>query len=217
MAILGATSLTNCDSIPSFIGSGSKMIFRMSTVPVSWTKDTTPNEAMCRITNSTVSPGGSISFTSVFQSNKSLSGITSTTQISATVNPASNTAQMLITGLLSPANQYSLFPATMSIAQISSHTHGYQGSSSPTQLFPRATGTLNYGVFFGTPGLTLASGQGGAHTHTAQYTPHSHTITGGPGSTHTHTLSGSSLHSHPVTGSDNFALAYIDIVIATKN
>jgi hypothetical protein len=41
MAVLGATELTGCDSIPDFIATGSVTIYRQSAAPTSWTRVTT--------------------------------------------------------------------------------------------------------------------------------------------------------------------------------
>ena len=108
MALLGATSLVDCSKIPSFISQGSKMIFHMSTVPVSWTKDTTPNQTMCRITNSSLSPGGSLTFSQTFRSSKQISGSTQQGNLgfnvnSTTVPVVANLVSAIIPGSVSPA------------------------------------------------------------------------------------------------------------------
>jgi hypothetical protein len=41
MAVLGTTSLTGCNSIPDFIGTGSVTIFTQTAAPTSWTRVTT--------------------------------------------------------------------------------------------------------------------------------------------------------------------------------
>ena len=40
MAVLGATNLTGCNSIPDFIAGGSVALFFQAAAPTSWTKST---------------------------------------------------------------------------------------------------------------------------------------------------------------------------------
>ena len=216
MAILGSTSLTGCDKIPKFIDSGSKMIFYMATVPVSWTKDTSPNETMCRITNSTLSPGGSLTFTQVFQSSKAITGTTAQQNLGFTVNP---TSVPLGTGPASAGSVPVINPATVSVAQITYHYH-------PVSYPARVLSPFNpFGLFPGVnnqssvTSLVVNSGTSGAsqsHIHTTVPSiPHVHTFTP---ATHVHSITSSqSQHAHPITGSENFNILYVDVVVATKN
>jgi hypothetical protein len=68
MAVLGATSLTGCNSIPSFIAGGSLMLFQQTAAPTSWTKETTHNNKALRVVTGTATPGGSTAFSTVFAS-----------------------------------------------------------------------------------------------------------------------------------------------------
>jgi hypothetical protein len=68
MALLGATALTGCNSIPDFIAGGSLVTFQQTTAPTSWTKQTTHNNKALRVVSGTASSGGSTAFTSVFTS-----------------------------------------------------------------------------------------------------------------------------------------------------
>jgi hypothetical protein len=81
MAVLGATTLTGCNSIPSFIATGSIMLFEQTSAPTSWTKKTTFNNTALRVTNGTVAPGGSLAFSSAFASR----GISGSISVSGTV------------------------------------------------------------------------------------------------------------------------------------
>ena len=114
MAILGSTTLTGCNSIPDFIASGSLMLFKQSTAPTSWVKQTTHNDKTLRVVSGTVSPGGSIAFSSAFPS-------ASTVPISAPVS---------VTG--------SVGNTTLTIAQIPSHNHTGGGANvnPPTFALP---------------------------------------------------------------------------------
>jgi microcystin-dependent protein len=68
MAILGATSLTGCSSIPNFIAGGTLMLFQQTNAPVNWTKQSTHNDKTLRVVNGTASSGGTAAFTTVFAS-----------------------------------------------------------------------------------------------------------------------------------------------------
>jgi hypothetical protein len=68
MAVLGATNLTGCNSIPDFIAAGSLMMFQQTASPTSWTKQTTHNNKALRVVSGTASSGGSTAFTTVFAS-----------------------------------------------------------------------------------------------------------------------------------------------------
>jgi hypothetical protein len=103
MAILGSTTLTGCNSIPDFIAPGSLMIFKQSTAPTSWVKQTTHNDKTLRVVSGTATPGGTIAFSSAFPS-------ASTVPISSPVS---------VTG--------SVGDTTLTIAQIPSHDHNGGG------------------------------------------------------------------------------------------
>ena len=66
MAVLGLTSLTGCNSIPSFIPGGTLWLFQQTSAPTSWTKQTTHDNKALRVVSGTASSGGSTAFTSVF-------------------------------------------------------------------------------------------------------------------------------------------------------
>ena len=78
MAVLGSTSLTGCNSIPAFIAAGTVAIFRQTSAPSSWTKDTSSNNNRAlRCVTGTASSGGNVAFTTAFAS-KPVSGNVST-------------------------------------------------------------------------------------------------------------------------------------------
>jgi hypothetical protein len=69
MAVLGATNLTGCNSIPDFIAAGSVALFFNTAAPTSWTKITShDNKALRVVSGSGGGSGGSTAFTSVFAS-----------------------------------------------------------------------------------------------------------------------------------------------------
>jgi len=91
MAILGATTLTGCDSIPDFIETAAYMIFKQTTAPTSWTKLTTNNDAILRVVSGTVTTGGTANFSAAFATRTptgSVGGTTlATTQIPSHAHP----------------------------------------------------------------------------------------------------------------------------------
>jgi len=143
MAILGSTTLTGCNSIPDFIASGSLMLFFQASSPTSWTKQTVDNDTALRVVSGTVSPGGSIAFSSAFPS-------ASKVPISAPVS---------VTG--------SVGNTTLTIAQIPSHDHTGGGvNTNLRQIFPLA-------FFPSSPGTTPTGNTGGsgAHNHPISSSP----------------------------------------------
>lgn len=68
MAVLGATNLTGCNSIPDFIAGGSLVTFQQTSAPTSWTKQTSHDNKALRVVSGTAGSGGSTAFTSVFAS-----------------------------------------------------------------------------------------------------------------------------------------------------
>ena len=143
MAILGSTTLTGCNSIPDFIAPGSLMIFKQSTAPTSWVKQTTHNDKTLRVVSGTATPGGTIAFSSAFPS-------ASTVPISSPVS---------VTG--------SVGDTTLTTPQIPSHDHTAGGVNAPLRgpapasIAPRATGTTNTG----------STGGSGAHNHPISSSP----------------------------------------------
>lgn len=82
---------------------------------------------------------------------------------------------------------------TLSTAQIPSHTHSYQQTNVSNRLTYLSESSSNDGDFTGTTGST---GGGGSHNHSLTMNAHNHTFTG--------------------TAMD-FAVQYVDVIIATKN
>jgi hypothetical protein len=66
MAVLGATNLTGCNSIPDFIGTESIWVFHQTSAPASWTKITTLDNRALRVTNGSITDGGSNPFTATY-------------------------------------------------------------------------------------------------------------------------------------------------------
>lgn len=207
MALLGATSLTGCNSIPSFISSGTKSIFNMATSPVSWTKDTTVIEGTLRVTNSTVSPGGSLPFSQTFASRPaSVSIDNSFVTVAADTLP---TVPITVPNTLATDIQFQ--PATISEPLMRAHTHNYQFHSTPGT---RGPGAAARGAA-GSPATTGSTGSGGSHDHTYSRL-HTHQIPS-VGS-HGHPSVNIGFHTHPSNPvSVDFRINYVDMIICTKD
>jgi hypothetical protein len=209
MAILLSTKLENCNFIPGFISSGSRMTFENATSPVSWTKDTSlsTNGVALRVVTGSLSPGGDATngqFTQVL-TQRSI-GL-SLTQTTATVQLGASSANIAT----QPAQSSGSFTSGPSVADIPTHTHTYPSNDIRTtaaqpniRSMPGSFQTLS----------TTAAGQSGGHTHGVTVSAHNHTVQ----SPHTHSTTGQ--HSHPVSGpvsQENFSVLYRDIIIAAKN
>ena len=222
MALLGATSLTGCNSIPQFLpgnadvgvttSAASRTVFRMATSPVSWTKDTTAFDGTLRIVNSsTLSPGGSLNFPTVFSSSVPLSVTFDANPINLTVNP---TIALPTTFATSPGGNTSTQPVTLSLAQVATHSHSYNTAATGL-IGPGATANIADQVA-NTPNPTTGVGGDGAHLHTIP--AHLHQISNHPGSLnlHNHSVTSTS-HTHTVTSTQNFNINYVDIIISRKD
>jgi len=136
MAVLGSTSLTGCDSIPSFIAAASRVIFEQTSAPTSWTKDvSTHNNKALRVVTGTAAPGGSVAFTTALASQP----VTGSISVSGTVGGT-----------------------TLTTAQIPVHAHPGGGGgdsnvipSSPASATIGRNGAANTGN----------AGSGGSHNH----------------------------------------------------
>jgi hypothetical protein len=176
MAVLGATTLTGCNSIPAFIAGGSLMLFQQTAAPTSWTKQTTHNNKALRVVSGTATPGGTTAFTTVFASRTPAGTISGSTGQIAAGGTVNNT--------------------TLATPQIPSHAHpqgctnsGLAGPASPSYF--TSTGAQNN---------TGNAGGNGAHNHPFSGSQHNHPVSA--------TFSGTAL---------NFAVAYVDIIICSKN
>lgn len=142
MAVLGATSLTGCNSIPAFIAAGTVAIFRQTAAPSSWTKDTTNNNNRAlRCVTGTAASGGNIAFTTAFAS-KPVSG-----------NVASNASTNVSVAV---GNH------TLATSRIPSHAHPNGASGNLTN---NATQPSGGGLQYVQSQNTGGSGGSQAHSH----------------------------------------------------
>lgn len=92
MAVLGATSLTGCNSIPAFIAAGTVAIFRQTSAPSSWTKDTTNNNNRAlRCVTGTAATGGNVAFTTAFASKPVAGNVSSNASTNVSVSVGNHT------------------------------------------------------------------------------------------------------------------------------
>lgn len=212
MAILGITTLTGCDSIPSFIVSGTRMIFEQAAAPsASWTKETNAafNDIALKVTTSTIGSGGSSPFVTVFPAtNKGLSAYPFSNPSGLTLNPSGTI--LSVNPSLSGGTSDS---EIISIGEMRSHAHTYQRrgdtlvqrGSAATQNTP-LLGNLTYD--------TADSAGGGGHIHGIQDGGHSHAISSGD---HSHPFNEAN-HTHQFQmTARNFSLLYMDVIICTKD
>lgn len=205
MATLQGSALINCSYIPSFIPSGTYMLFDSTNAPTGWTKNTTHNDKALRLVSGSVTTGGSSSFSTVLSSARSLA--TPGTDAKQTGYQLAPSPQGITIGTVTP-------PVTIgSVATTpGTHTHSYTKNStslkSTFQGVPRTTSSP------GTGASSNPTGGGGQHGHGPMSgSPHSHTLT----SDHNHTIS-ESPHAHGVSfSSQPFAVSYRDVILASKD
>ena len=233
-AISGA-NLTGVQPFPS----GTKMIFQQSAAPTGWTKITSSvdNKAL-RLVSGNVGSGGNTGFTTAFASytpagNVGASG-NSTASWSGNATTGNSGASTSNTG---PSNTGNAGASTSSVStsgNVNNHTLS-------TNQMPSHSHTTGYGQRddYGNQGDFRPQGRQGQNWYGGNVTNYSSANTGGGGS-HSHGFSGSSHshnvnnHTHSVSVSGNtgnhthnagsfsgsardFAVTYIDVIVASKN
>ena len=177
------------------IPSGSSMLFQQTSAPVGFTKLTTQNNKALRVVSGSAGSGGSTSFTTALNSNKTVSGTTDGSSVTITGSTGSH---------------------TLTTSEIPSHTHFImkEGSVTTNGVFGAVTnptafkggaggmGSSDYHIQFstGTPdvGTTSSTGSSGGHTHSVG------------------SLSGAS-HTHGFSTTFNLDVQYVDIILAQKD
>jgi hypothetical protein len=215
MAILSLDTLSGCNSIPGFIsgdvdaGVTSRVIFHQTSAPTSWTKDTTHNNKALRVVNTaSLTPGGTTEFTSVFTGSRAVQGtvVQAATGVTVQGAPSAVTITAAQSGL-------TVQGTTLTTAQLPAHTHTYNFFQSPVlRRFGPVAAADNI-----TPSPSTnfnATGGGDSHTHGISEANHNHTINN---PSHPHANNGAQ-HNHTFTGTaQNFAVNYVDVIIAFKN
>lgn len=217
MAVLGSNFLNGCNSIPSFIGSGYRMVFNQTSAPVSWTKETatTHNNVALRVIGgtdgTTLSPGGTAPFTTILTENKSFQVPLDLQPSGLTIN---NSSGFISIGQQPNASAITINAHALTIGQTRSHRHDYsrraaganyiQGSQTQSVANPQ-----NFQII-----TTASTGGGQGHSHVVNGA-HDHTINT-PGS-HNHTFTDNG-HNHTFEGnSRNFGVLYMDVIICSKD
>lgn len=208
MAVLGATSLTGCTSIPSFMGTGARTTFRMATVPVSWTKDTTVNTGTLRVVNGTTSPGGSIIWDQVFTTRPFGPLNTQPGTDGAGINPQTVSVSVEQNNFLTPQTTSA---NALDANTMRAHAHIV---IEPQQTLNYAPGAQNMFNAKTAANMT-AAGSGQQHSH-AINSNHTHPFPAIPNANHTHPIS-KSAHVHSFSGSADFNLTYVDVIVAVKD
>lgn len=217
MAILGATSLTGCDSIPSFIATGSRMVFEQIPAPNSWTTETNAafNDVALRVVTGPAGSGGSTPFVTVFpNSPRGLAAVPLAGPSNLSVQPSGT-----ILGLQASTAAVSVQGQSLASPTIISHSHTYQQRS--TGQNPNATGQLSTRTADAVPSpqvtipASTQAGSGQAHAHGISDSGHAgHSINTGD---HSHGVQEAS-HSHSFTmTARDFRLLYMDVIICTKD
>ena len=186
-------------SSPAF-ASGTRMLFQQTSAPTGWTKDTTHNNKAVRLTTGSVTTGGTTAFTSVFTSRTPGGSIGNTTATGTVGDTALTTSQL-------PAHTHGVGTLSGTTSSDGNHSHS----------ITTATNTPGAGnVLEGTGGSdSETTSSAGAHTHTVSLS--GATASAGSGATHTHSFTGSS-HNHTFTGTAmDFAVQYVDFIIAVKD
>lgn len=186
---------------------GTVMLFVQTAAPTGWTKSTTHNNKALRVVSGTAGSGGTSAFTTAFASRTPAGSVSSSF---SSGSAASTTA----TGSISVSGG-SVSATTLTTTQIPSHNHGYSTNWGSNYNSGQTVNNGTSAASSGTGTLFTASigSSGGGTSHTHGFTNPSASFTG---TAHTHTVSGSVSSSFSGTAMD-FAVQYVDVIIATKN
>jgi len=202
------------------------LVFYQAAAPTGWTKSTTNNDKALRVVSgSGGSAGGTTAFSSVF-TNQTPSGTVAVSLNNATATnqaqTAGGTVSLAAGGSVGLSAGGSVSASTLSTAQLASHAHNISlylqnGVGGSTGV---AVSTCSSGVGYYQD--TAASGSGGSHTH--GFTNPTYSLTnpsysfGGTSHNHTQDAHTHTISSQTFTGSAlTLNLAYIDVIICTKN
>lgn len=227
MAILTVDSLTGCSSIPSFMGGSADTpsnptisTFWQTSAPTSWTKVTTWDNRGLRVigaSNGTpITTGGTLPFTQTFTSrsvgpgNSGSQNLVGTQITQATISaPAATgdmqqftttTANTTINGTQTAAHAGHTFPVAQVLQSntVTSPAPVISCANAPT---PSTTGNPTVGAAAHNHPISAP------HTHPVTIVQHSHNSSP--------TAQGSHLHAY--SGSYDFSVLYVDVILATKN
>jgi hypothetical protein len=186
----GALSWATTSAGSGEFPSGTVLLFQQTNAPTGWTKLTTHNNKALRVVSGAAGSGGTSDFTTVFTSRTP----TGSVSVSGSIGSTTTTGSVSVSG--------SVGYTTLSTSQMPSHSHysydvGYGGG-------------LSSGADFNGSVYTASSSAGGGQSH-------NHDFYGSgsfSGNSHSHSFSGSG----SFTGSAmDFAVQYVDIILASKN
>lgn len=199
---LSGTPLIGSNKIDAF-ASGTRLLFQQTSAPTGWTKDTSQNDKALRVVSGSASTGGTTAFSSVFTSRTpsgSISSTTSTGSIGSTTSTgtiggtAISTAQM-------PYHQHLIANGVNGTGGLNSGNYvNYQANYGNNNDY-----TLAGNVSGPDRGLTSGQGGGQAHDHPLYMNAHSHSLSM---NSHSHSFSGTAM---------DFAVQYVDVIIAQKD
>lgn len=194
--LLGSAKI---DAFPS----GTRLLFQQTAAPTGWTKDTTQNDKALRVVSGTASTGGTTAFSSVFTS-RTPSGTVSNTISTGTVGSTTVTGTVGDTALNStqiPAHSHFVAAAATSGGTLINTNYVARTYDGTSNLDYSLKGTATAATI----GLTSETGSGATHTHSLSMNSHNHTLSM---NAHNHTFTGSAL---------DFAVQYVDVIIASKD
>jgi hypothetical protein len=187
--------------------SGTRMLFQQTSAPTGWTKDVSQNDKALRIVSGSVTTGGTTAFSTVFAS-RTPAGTVGNTIATGSINSATSTGTVGGTALTEaqlPSHRHFIAAndTVVSTPALSASNYvAYRRSDTNNSPNYTLTGTIDADA---TLGLSGATGSGSTHTHSLTMNSHSHTLTM---DTHNHTFTGTAL---------DFAVQYVDVIIAAKD
>lgn len=217
--VLTATSATVATwQTPSAGGSafpaGTQMLFVQTAAPTGWTKVVTTNDATLRVVSGAAGTGGTTAFSTVFASRTpagSVSGTASGTSAAATATNVSYTP----TGNVSISGG-SVDSHSLSIAELPAHDH-------ITAFYSPGGSTTGWVVPASSTGASVSSTQATGSTlgHTHPFTPPGGSFTGNAATitqnSHSHTISSIAISASFSGTAMDFAVKYVDVIMATKD
>ncbi len=211
-ATLPAVSGANLTGIQPFV-SGTLMLFQQTAAPTGWTKQTTHNDKALRVVSGSASSGGTTAFSSVMTS-RTPAG---TVSVSGS-NSGGSIANTTDTGSVSGSNSGgSVSNTTLTTTEMPSHSHSINNGTLVRRNVPGAN-FASGGAGYGEPNelTNNNTGSSGAHGHgftnpswsgSISMNAHSHVFTN-PSWSGSGSFTGTSM---------DFAVQYVDLIIASKN
>lgn len=192
-------------SSPAAFPSGTRMLFQQTSAPTGWTKELTHNNKALRLTTGSVTTGGTATFTSVFTSRTPAGSLDSVTVTGTVQNHTLTTAQL-------PAHSHGASGLTFSGDAVGNHQHGPNGGGSFFASTGGSAVNATPGVAAHQDALTSPAG-----AHTPSGTIGGNTANAGSDQAHNHGLV-MNAHGHTFTGTAmDFAVQYVDFIIAVKD